>query len=385
MTELTTTGDWPGSPGIPADEPMRLSVYSDARERGGAEVTLSHLLAALPEWIHLDVIGVDDDVVGWLASQRSDATGTVLAPIESRSDIAAMRAHDAAFRRLSPDLVQFNLSMASSCQWAILVATLRRLRTLLVENSSMGTWSNTSRWLKRVNSARAAAHVAVGERTARLIEADAGLSTGSVATLYHGVPDVAQHAHNAGVGSRIVNVARHDPVKGIDVLLHAMVSLPEVHLTQIGGGPETATLQALAAELGVSDRVEFRVLPWEQRAGDLIGTFDAFVLPSRLEGLPVTIMEAMLAGVPVIASNVGSVDEEITDGDTGVLVTPEDPDALASAIAELMADGERRVAMGRAAREVALRTFTVDATLGRYLALYRTARRRGPVAGDRLT
>lgn len=355
---------------------MRLAVYSDARERGGAEVTLCYLLAALPSWIELSVVGVNGDVVDWLASQRPGTTTTVLPHIESRNDIAAMRAHAAAFRRLRPDLIQFNLSMSSSCQWAVFVASISRYRTMLVENSSMGTWSSTSKWLKRFNSLRSSAHVAVGETTARLIEADAGLGHGAVSTLYHGVPDVEQHEHAAGTGTRIINVARHDPVKGIDVLINAMVELPEVQLTQIGGGPETEDLVALADRLGVADRVDFADLPWDERAGDVIGTFDLFVLPSRIEGLPVTIMEAMLAGVPVVATDVGSVHEEITPGSTGLIVEPEDPAALAAAITELLADGGRRVTMGAAARAVALERFTVEATVSRYVQLYRAARRR---------
>ena len=352
---------------------LSLVVYSDAEQRGGAEVTLTHLLAGLPEQIRVTVVGVDDDVVGWLAAQR-DSDGVVLAPIRSRRDLAAMRHHARTFRRLDADLVQFNLSMSSSCQWAAFMANLTRQRTVLVENSSMGAWSATSRRLKRFNSARSAVHVAVGERTARLIEDDAGLRSGSVGTLYHGVPDVARHAHRDGRGTRLVNVARHDPVKGLDVLLDAMALLDDdVTLTQIGGGPDRDRLVRRRDELGLQDRVEFAQLPWEVRAGDEIGRHDVFVLPSRVEGLPVTIMEAMLARVAIVATDVGSVREELDDGRTGRVVAPEDPVALAAVVAELVDDGEQRRRLGAAARADALERFTVDATVARYGSIYRTA------------
>lgn len=348
-------------------------VYSDAEQRGGAEVTLSHLLERLPSQVHVTVVGIDDDVVSWLAGQRA-GDGVVLPAIRSRQDLAPMRRHARTFRQLGADLVQFNLSMSSSCQWALFMATLTGQRTVVVENSSMGAWSATSRRLKRFNSARAAAHVAVGERAARMIESDSGLRAGSIGTLYHGVPDVTQHDRRAGRGTRLVNVARHDPVKGIDVLLEAMTLLDDdVTLTQIGGGPERDQLMRRRDELGLSDRVDFAQLPWDRRAGDEIGRHDVFVLPSRLEGLPVTIMEAMLAGVAIVATDVGSVREELDDGRTGRVVPPEDPAALAEVIGELVADGDQRQRLGDAARADALDRFTVDATVERYAALYRAA------------
>jgi len=371
--------DPPDMRGTEADLPeLSLVVYSDAEQRGGAEVTLTHLLTGLPEQVGVRVVGVDDDVVAWLADQRG-SDGVVLEPIRSRRDLGAMRQHARTFRQLGADLVQFNLSMSSSCQWAAFMANLTRQRTVLVENSSMGAWSATSRRLKRFNSARATAHVAVGERTARLIEADAGLRPGTVGTLYHGVPDVARHPHRDGRGTRLVNVARHDPVKGLDVLLEAMALLDDdVTLTQIGGGPDHDRLVEHRDGLGLRDRVEFAQLPWEVRAGDEIGRHDIFVLSSRVEGLPVTIMEAMLAGVAIVATDVGSVREELDDGRTGRIVAAEDPAGLAAVVGELVADGAQRLRLGDAARTDALERFTVDATVARYASVYRSALRGRP-------
>jgi glycosyltransferase involved in cell wall biosynthesis len=168
-----------------------------------------------------------------------------------------------------------------------------------------------------------------------------------------------------------VNVARHDPVKGVDVMLQAMTLLPDdVHLVQIGAGLETANLLALRHELGLDDRVEFRDIPWGERAADQIAGFDLFVLSSRIEGLPVTIMEAMLAGRAVIATDVGSVREEVIDGETGLVVPPEDPAAVAAAVESLIADPARREEMGRKGLAMASEMFTVDSTVDRYVELY---------------
>lgn len=353
--------------------PFHLLVYSDAAQRGGAEVTLAALMSRLPHEITVSVLGVDTEVVRWLVEHRPGTRGEVIAPITDRTDVTGMRAHRTAFRRIGADIIQFNLSTLWSCQWPMAAAlTIRGQRVLAVENSPMGSPSAMSNRLKRWTSARLEAHVAVGERTAREIESSAGLPRGSVEHLYHGVEVIEhqppeRHVHGPLIGT----IARHDPVKGLDVLLHAVALLdPSVHLVLIGGGPEHDRLVALAAELGLASRVEFREVPWSERAGDHLAGFDLFVLPSRLEGFPVTIMEAMLAGVPVVATDVGSVRESVDDGVTGRVVPPEDPVALAEAITDVLADDAARAAMGERGREVATERFTLEATTASYCALY---------------
>lgn len=356
-------------------QPGHLVVYSDAPAPGGAEMTLGVLLAALPPAIRLTVVAIDAEVGRWLTGDRPGADLRVVAPIADRRDVAGMLRHRRLFSTLRPDLIQFNLSMMPSCQWAMATAlTLRGVPVVAVENSPMATWSSTSLRLKRWTSSRLAGHVAVGEATAREVERAGGLPAGSVATLYHGVPDVPTTApRDLGPGRWILNVARHDPVKGIDVLFESMARLPEdIGLVQIGSGPESGALVELHRRLGLGDRVLMRTLPWDVRAADTFASYDAFVLPSRLEGLPVTIMEAMLSARPVVATDVGAVREALVDGETGRVVPPEDPDALAGAILDVL-DPEVGPAMGTAARKVALGRFTVDATVDAYLDLYRRA------------
>lgn len=350
--------------------PFHLLAYTDAWEQGGAEMTFASLLAALPPQISVTVMGNDPVVIPWIAAHRPDAETVLLPPIADRRDVVSMLRHARTFRRLQPDLVQFNLGMMSCCQWPIFVATARRRWPVIaVENSPVASWSSTSSQLKRWTSPRLAAHLAVGDRTARTIEGVAGLRSGSIQTLYHGVPDVPPRPRPPGAPPRIINIARHVEVKGVDVLVEAMRSVdPEIGLIQVGSGP--VDLAGLARELGVADRIEFREVPWESRAAELIPDADLFVLSSRDEGLPVSIMEAMLAAVPVVATDVGSIREEVADGETGLVVPKEDPEALAAAINELMADPARRARMGARSREIALERFTIDATVERYCDLY---------------
>lgn len=356
---------------------MHLAVYSDALELGGAEVNLSRVLAALPRDVHVSIVGVHDAVVDWLWGHRRSADRMVLPAISGRRDLTGMLRHRAMFARLGADVLQFNLSSASSCQWAILAAaTLPDASIVVVENSPMGVWSSSSARLKQLTARRLSAHIAVGERTARIIEQAAGLVPGSIETLYHGVDDVTREPVERPQGPTLLTVARHDPVKGIDVLLDAMALVrAPAQLVLVGDGTETAALRRRCDELGLAQRVEFRHLPWDGvRVADTMWAFDALVLPSRLEGFPVTIVEAMLAALPVIATDVGSVAEAVQPGVTGWIVPPEDPEALAAAIDDLLAQPERAEQMGRAARERALEHFTIDATVEHYLALYRKVR-----------
>ena len=375
----------------------RVVVYFDAENSGGAEMTLSQVISGLPERFELTVVATErpvngDAIARWVASHRPGTPFQMIDPIDGARDLRNMWAHRQVFRDLDPHIIHFNLFAMSACQWPIAVAeTLPGVKVLVVENSPMRAWSRQSNRLKKVTSRFAEAQVAVGDRTARIIEESGGLRPGSIGTMYHGVAEVARDIPREPFdGPVLVNVARHDPVKGIDVLLEAMALLPdEVSLVQIGSGLEqhTADLVAQRTELGLDDRVEFREVPWDQRAADQIAGFDLFVLPSRVEGLPVTIMEAMLAGRAIVSTEVGSIREQITDGETGLIVPVEDPKALAAAISELLADPDRRAEMGRRNREKAERMFTVEATVDRYVTLYDRLTARigggGPVPSTR--
>jgi glycosyltransferase involved in cell wall biosynthesis len=282
--------------------------------------------------------------------------------------------HRAMLRRLGADVVQFNLSTGSSCQWAMLAAcTVPGIRRVALEHSSMGVWSATSARLKRLVERGLHAHVAVGERTARLLEESSRLPTGTIRTIHHGVPAVGHHPVDRGPEPTVLNVARHDPVKGVDVLLAAFALVPPpARLVLIGDGPETEALRQQCRDLALSDRVEFRGPSWDGvMAADVMWAFDLYVLPSRLEGFPATIVEAMLAGVPIVATDVGSVREQLRDGETGWIVVPEDPAALAHAITSALADRDLAAGVAAAARADAEQRFTIQATVSAWCDLYR--------------
>ena len=162
--------------------------------------------------------------------------------------------------------------------------------------------------------------------------------------------------------------------KGIDVLLQALPRLleqfPDLHLCILGDGPLRAYLEEMAVELAVQGRVYFTgnlddVRPW-------LAAFEILLLPSRREGLPTVVLEAMAMGRPVVASAVGGVSEALIDGRTGALVIPESPDALALAIGELLQDAPRRHEWGRAGQERVEREFGLDEMIRKLEQRYET-------------
>ena len=168
-------------------------------------------------------------------------------------------------------------------------------------------------------------------------------------------------------GPRLCCVARQHPAKGVDVLIRAFAivnrELPSAGLTLVGAGDDLEQNRALAAELGVGDRVRFtggvtNAAPYFQAA-------DVVILPSRREGLPVAILEALVLERPVVATRVGGTPTVVVDGETGWLSPPEDEDALAATIVASLADPAEGARRGRAGRLVVEERFGSEPMLDR--------------------
>jgi glycosyltransferase involved in cell wall biosynthesis len=153
---------------------------------------------------------------------------------------------------------------------------------------------------------------------------------------------------------RLVTVARVHHGKGHDLVIQAVARLRasrrDVQLTIAGGGPATEWLKSIIGELGLGEAVRFSGSLSEDDVMTLLRASDAFVLASRFEALGVVFMEAMAVGLPVVGTDVGGVSEVITHEYDGVLVPPEDPDAIADAITRLMDDEALRTRFARNAR-----------------------------------
>lgn len=160
---------------------------------------------------------------------------------------------------------------------------------------------------------------------------------------------------------KLLFVGRLVPQKGLDVLLEALSLLSRDArwtLTLAGDGPAWTSLVAQATRNGVLDRL--KLLGWcsKEDLARIYRDADVFVLPSRDEGMSNALLEAMATGLPVICTDVPGMRDVITDGETGLIVPPEHPPALAAALTTIMADTAARAAMGRAARSHVARRFS---------------------------
>jgi glycosyltransferase involved in cell wall biosynthesis len=156
-------------------------------------------------------------------------------------------------------------------------------------------------------------------------------------------PGQSEEAPIVGTAARLV------PIKGLDVLVRAVATLPNARLEIAGDGPERARLERLARELGTADRITF--LGWQDDLAECFARWTLASVASRDEGFGIAALEAMAAGLPVVASRVGGIPELVEHERSGLLVPPGDIAALANALGELTADPQRAAAMGAAARE----------------------------------
>lgn len=163
-------------------------------------------------------------------------------------------------------------------------------------------------------------------------------------------------------------VGRLVPIKDHETLLKAMTKLPDVHLAVIGDGELRAMLTRRSSELGLAARVHFT--GWWTDMAVALGDLDAVVLSSRNEGTPVALIEASAAARPVVATDVGGVRSVVKDGVTGLVASPGDEEALASALGRLLADTQGRARMGSAGREHVRDRFGEGRLLGDMRALY---------------
>lgn len=170
-------------------------------------------------------------------------------------------------------------------------------------------------------------------------------------------------------GPLVVFTGRFVPAKGLDVLLNAWPAVrervPEARLLLVGDGELRGALEQQAAALGLGDAVIFA--GGHDDPAPFLRAADLFVLPSRAEGMPVALLEAMACGLPAVATRVGGSEELIADGESGRLVASESPAALAAALGELL---RRPGLMGAKARQRIVDHYSLDQIAGRYAALY---------------
>ena len=231
------------------------------------------------------------------------------------------------------------------------------------------------------------AHRVVGNSpsVSRLVESEGGISASRIVTIpnfldeeaFEPLPIALRRSllDELGVpeGAFVVGIiARLSPVKDHGTLIRAIASLreqiPSLHCVLVGDGPERGAIEALADSLGVRDIVH---LAGERtQPPNLHGLFDVSVLCSTTEAFPNSVLEAMAAARPVVATDVGGTPDAVHEGTTGLLVRPSDPSRLADAILRLYREPALRAKLGNAARAAARAGYSADAVIRQVEGLY---------------
>ncbi|MCD4738727.1 MAG: glycosyltransferase [Anaerolineae bacterium] len=259
---------------------------------------------------------------------------------------------------------------------------LGRLTGIPIVISSERTMGQESRWryrLNRLTDPLTDRVVCVSQLVADFVVAEVGIPRHKTIVIPNGIdaqafehlPTKQKARVDLGLpldSTLVGTVARLDPVKRLDVLLQATALMDDVHTVIVGAGPERESLEALSERLGLADRVHF--VGQQSNVPEWLAALDIFALTSDWEGMSNAILEAMAAGLPIVATAVGGTPEVVVDGVTGLLVPPRDPDALTQAITRLLRDPDLRRKMGRAGRERVQQHFSVERMVQQTQSLY---------------
>jgi glycosyltransferase involved in cell wall biosynthesis len=332
---------------------------------GGSERHLLTLLPALAaRGIDTVFVGLDDPE--WDAHDFYGALSVPAIRLPSPRDVDPLLVAR-LLRVLDADIVHTHLVHADL--YGGVTAKLRGARLVSTKHNDdpfrRGPFRHVERGLARL----ADRTIAITESLRRFTIDDVGVPAAKVETIRYGLDDLpepwGENPPDAVPGEArvILAVSRLTAQKGLDTAVRALALLPaDCVLVVLGEGPERSALEALARALGVDDRLFLLgrvpdVAAWLRRAS-------VFVHPARWEGFGLAVLEAMLAGLPVVASRVSSLPELVVDGETGILVEPGDERALADAIAAA------RPELGDAGRVRAGAEFSVARMADRTAALY---------------
>ncbi len=297
-------------------------------------------------------------------------------PIHPLRDLRALVEVRAALREFGPELIAAHSSKAG-----ILGRLAGRSLRIPVVFTAHG-WAFTPgvaptsaalyRQVERLVGPLASAIITVSEYDRQLGLAARIAPPDRIVTVHNGMPDIPTTLRSdpAGAPVRMVMVARYGPQKDHPTLLRALAPLRDLpwDVDLIGDGPLINETKALAASLGVADRVHF--LGQRKDVDQLLSRAQISLLVTNWEGFPLSILESMRAGLPVVASAVGGVGESVREGENGFLVERGDVAAVTDRIRRLLVDPALRARMGSAGRARFEHDFTLEQSVRRTLAVY---------------
>jgi glycosyltransferase involved in cell wall biosynthesis len=356
---------------------MKILYLITKSERGGAQIHVLDLLRTLRDHIE-PVVACGED--GFLLEEcrklgiEVHIVPELVHPIRPLQDARAVWAVSSLLRRCCPDIIHGHTGKAGLIARAAGLLTRTPAFYTVHSWSFVGTGQLTSSfavWLERVMRFAGGTVIEVCRSNFEMARRRSVVNPTRHLMIWNGMPDTPYRAtSDPQRPARILMAARFIAAKGHSLLLHALAGIEQPwQLTLAGDGPNRFPMEQLSQQLGIRERVTFT--GDTDQVDSLLAASDIFVLPSRYESLPLSIIEAMRAGLPVIATHVGGVSELVTDGVTGYLVPHSDVSGMRERLRELITSPENRSRMGHLGRLRYERDFRVEVMAGAVLALYR--------------
>jgi sugar transferase (PEP-CTERM/EpsH1 system associated) len=305
--------------------------------------------------------------------QRFESAGIPVTALGAGGRLAALVRLVRLLKRSRPHVVHTH---NAGPNWYAAAARLLTPLPALV-HTKHGRNLSPSRRLARINrwaSMATDAVVSVSADAAEEIRGREGIAPSKVVVIHNGIELTGRKVRPPEPRPvlRAISVARLNVVKDQRTLVRAIRLVvdrrPSFRLDLVGDGPERGALEDLRRELGLEAHV--RLVGYREDVQALLQEADVFVLTSRTEGLALTLLEAMAAGLPIVATDVGGNREVVAPGETGLVVPPGSPTAVAEALLSLIDDPPRAAAMGRAGRQRVERLFDIRTMVTRYQTLY---------------
>jgi glycosyltransferase involved in cell wall biosynthesis len=365
---------------------LRIALLSESDRVGGAEALMLRMADELRTRGHdLHFFGPAAGT-GWLGAQfRKRGFPTEVFRLRRPLDVRCLYHLATMLRRRAYDVVHSH--MFAMAVYGAAASRMARVPHVITMHGDCG---ETQYLRRRVALRWAIRHshssVAVSQPLLRLLCEGLGIADDELQVIANGVQDITGDARafrrELGIGDDellVVAVGRCDHDKGHIVLCQALDRLPQDLRWRLAlVGPADAAspdVEGFLASRSWANRAH--ILGPRDDIPDILSAADLFAMPSLTEGLPVALLEAMVASLAIVASNVGGIPEAVSDGQEGMLVPPSDPQALATALHHLMTASVERTRLGCAARRKALERFSLAAMADEYERLYTGATRHG--------
>jgi glycosyltransferase involved in cell wall biosynthesis len=365
----------------PTQAPRTVVHFVDSESFGGCERIMLTLLSGLnrAEWRPVLFHNGRDRRLPDAAEQLKVPT-MALPPIDRTSFWSALPEFSKALRKVNASVFHAHLNWPLACRHELLAARLARIpANVATSHLYAGSLGNDTHLKRKLQVWTVDRYMAVSEGIGSQLVSDFGAPSAKVTVIPNGIvipaqaspPDAALRASWQGASNRpvVLALATLDARKGLDCLLTAACKVPNAAFVLAGDGPMRESLAQQAIATGIADRVFF--LGHRTDIPSLLASCDLFVLPSLQEGLPLSVLEAMAASKPVIASRIPGTEDIVEHGISGVLVPPSDPDALALAITQALTDGGRRAQLGANGYQRVTRHFSADSMVLKVSDVYR--------------